>query len=131
MKPMKLRGRRAKCHSTWCHFGVRTRDPDSCTAHQHPTQIQSLSGISSLQHKELEDRESQGGKTFPPASLYLTLAPLPHISGSLRVLMDTAVISVLRMQHIPLLSLVSESRVLPERIPAFLGTTFSRGGTTS
>lgn len=48
--------------------------------------------------------------------------------------MDSAVVSVLRMQQgqqDPLLPLVSESRILPQRIPAFLGATFSRGGTTS
>lgn len=99
MKPMKLVGQRAKRHSTWWHFGARTRDPDSSAARQHPTESQSLSGIKSFHHKGLEDRESQGGKSFPPASLYLTLAPLPHISGSLRVLTDTAVISAWRMQQ--------------------------------
>lgn len=106
------------------------RDPDSSAACQHPAQIQSLSGISSFQHKGLKDRESQGGKIFPPASLSLIIAPLPHFSVASWVLVGTAGISALRMQHlqqVPVVTLVSESRQLPQWVATFLGTTSGAG----
>ena len=73
-------------------------------------------GINSFQHKGFIDRASQGGKIFPSCLPRPPHCPRPTTFQGLRILRATPVISIVENANklqIPILTLVSGSRILP------------------
>lgn len=129
----EMRKQKAKHHSTWGHFWVRTGDPDSPTEHQHHTKPKCRkSGWHSFQRERLMERAGQGGMPCSHhASLHLLIALLSYLPWSLRLLMGTTVISVVENETQAAYFLVNfgvKIKDITLMNPSFLRNYFSGAG---